>query len=149
LFSYPLGPRMVFKTTALLANYNCISLDSKALLNINKITDINFQRLSDYENSTTKTSPTSASALFYSAHSHEHLDLFHLSPFAKLQNPPEGKVPELFRSKVGDFPQRTYVATAPIYIGPAQPHQFPVLPSVSTAQPHNCHNSFNKPLPTT
>ena len=67
-------------------------------------TDINFQGLSDYENSTTRTTPTSALALFYSARSYEHFDLFYLSPFAKLQNPPEGKVSKLFRSKVGDFP---------------------------------------------
>jgi len=67
-------------------------------------TDINFQGLSDYENSTTRTTPTSAFALFYSAPSHEHFDLIYLSPFAKLQNPPKGKVSELFRSKVGDFP---------------------------------------------
>jgi len=67
-------------------------------------TDINFQGLSDYENSTTRTTPTSAFALFYSPRSHEHFDLFYLSPFAKLQNPPEGKVSELFRLKVGDFP---------------------------------------------
>jgi len=69
-----------------------------------KSTDINFQGLSDYENSATRTPPTSAFDLFYSARSHEQLDLFYLSPFAKLQNPPEGKVSELFRSKVGDFP---------------------------------------------
>jgi len=68
-----------------------------------KHTDINFQGLSDYENSTTRTTPTPAFALFYSTRSHEQFDLIYLSPFAKLQNPPEGKVFELFRSKVGDF----------------------------------------------
>ena len=41
--------------------------------------------------------------LFYSTRSCEQLDLFYLFPFAKLQNLPEGKVSELFRSKVGDF----------------------------------------------
>ena len=46
----------------------------------------------------------SAFALFYSASSYEQLDLIYFSPSAKLQNPPEGKVPELFHSKVGDFP---------------------------------------------
>jgi len=52
------------------------------------LNDINFQALSNYENLTTRTTPTSALALFYSARSHEHFDLFYLSPFAKLQNPP-------------------------------------------------------------
>jgi len=73
--------------------------------NTSKIsTDINFQGLSDCENSTTRTTPTSAFALFYSARSHEQLDLIYLSPFAKVQNPPEVKVSELFHSKGGDFP---------------------------------------------
>jgi len=106
-------------------------------------------RTDDCENSTTRTTLTLEFTLFYSASSHEQLDLFYLSPFAKLQNPPKGKVSELFHSKVGDFPLGTYVATAPIYIGPVHPHQFSVLPSVSTAQPHLYLLSFNKPLPTT
>jgi len=59
------------------------------------------ERLRELNNQET---PTSAFALFYSARSHEHFDLIYLSSFAKLQNPPEGKVSELFRSKVGDFP---------------------------------------------
>jgi len=50
------------------------------------------------------TTPMSAFALFYLARYHEQFDVIYLSPFAKLQNPPERKVSELFRSKVGDFP---------------------------------------------
>jgi len=69
-----------------------------------QITNINFQGLSDYKNSTTRTMPMLAFILFYSARFHVQLDLFYLSLFAKLQNPTEGKVAELFRGKVDDFP---------------------------------------------
>jgi len=55
------------------------------------LTDINFQGLSDYENSTTRTTPTSAFASIYSARSYEQFDLIYLSLFAKLQNSYEGK----------------------------------------------------------
>jgi len=112
-------------------------------------TDINVGKTSDYENSSTPRPPTLVTALFYSAHFYEFIDLTYLSPSPKLQNPPEGKVFELFRSKVGDFRQRTYVASAPIYIGPDHPHQFSDFLRVSTAQPHDFRIVSTEALPTT
>ena len=83
--------------------------------------------------------PTSALTLFYSARSYEQLDLLYFTLSAKLQDPPEVKVSQLFRSKVGDLLHRTYVATAPIYIG--------AILRVPTAQPHNSRTAYIIPDP--
>ena len=90
-------------------------------------THINFQGLSDYENSTTRTTLTSALALFYSACSHEHFDLFYSSLSAKLQNPPESKSFWTFPLKSGRFS-----TSEPTW----QPPQFTLVRSTHTNSLH-------------
>ena len=111
-------------------------------------TDINFQGLSDYENSTTRRTPTSVTSLFDRARFIQHFYLFFVSISTKPQNPPRV---QFLNRKWAISSQRTYVATNSILIGLVHPHHFWELPSVSMGlsrccYDNSCHSNHLNPV---